>query len=144
MCKTVLGVDEDIFLEHFFDTRHHKAKPGQALAKFTAVAEFVAGKHKQDIIDLLKTDKAKQAAMVMRKIHLAREPDCYRLLAEMCEDLVWGMTEEEVEERPYKFVLEAYFYVKRDLVPKNDPHWELLPLIQYDKEKKEYTSKIEL
>jgi hypothetical protein len=142
--ETIFGVPSEIFVDHFYDVRTNKAQPGQILAKYVAWAEFVDGKEKRDIINLLKIDKAHQATQVMRKIHCCREPDCYRLLREMCEDLISGMTDEQVEKKAYPFVLEVFFYVERQYVPENDPHWVTIKLMEYDKEKNTYISKIEV
>jgi lipopolysaccharide export LptBFGC system permease protein LptF len=139
--KEELVIDERNFDQYFFDVRKHRPKKGQVMAKFTAMAKFVAGREKRDIIMLLKMDKAYQASQVMKKIHGASEPYCYKVCREMCEDLL-RMSEKEVEEKPYQFVVEYFFYTQREYVPKEDPRWELLPMIQYDKETKEYKSTI--
>ena len=127
-------IDSSNFSEYFFDTRTHRPQPGQIMAKFAAVAEFGPGREKRDIIKLLKLDKAHAASQVMKKIHSAKEPDCYRVPRQMAEDLLSGMSEEEVENKLYEFVLELFFYTKREHVPVNDPHWETIQLIQYDRE----------
>ena len=142
--EVILGIPKETFVDHFFDTRHYKPEKGEILAKYTAKAEFVEGREKMDIIHLLQIDKAFQAAQVMRKIHQAKEPDCYRLLREMCEDLATGMSEEEVNKKPYEFTLEAFFYTQKEHIPKNDPHWETIQLLEYDKENKQFVSKIEI
>lgn len=140
--EEVVVIDQTNFHEYFHDTRHHRPQEGEVLAKFRAVAVFGDGQHKYDVIHLLKIDKAKQAAAVMNKIHLAREPDCYRICREMCEDLLSGMSEEEVAKKEYEYVLEAFYYARREYVPKDDPHWETIQLLEYDPETKEYRSKI--
>jgi hypothetical protein len=104
----------------------------------------VDGPEKRNVIKALKMDKAQQAAMVMRKIHCAKEPDCYRVCREMCEDMIGGMTEDEVAKKEYEFVLEAFFYTKKQYVPKGDPNWETIDLIKWDKESGEYKAVIEL
>jgi hypothetical protein len=128
-----LIIDETNFDQYFFDVRKHRPKEGQVMAKFSAIAVFGDGPHKHDIIKILKMDKAKQAAAVMQKIHHARMPDCYRICAEMCEDLASGMSDEEVAAKEYEYVLEAFYYTQKELVPK-DPHWELIKLVSYDPE----------
>ena len=137
-------ITQENFGEYFFDVRKNRPKQGQIMAKYAAVAEFVDGPEKRDIIRLIQMDKAYQAAQVMKKIHLAKEPDCYRVLREMCQDLIDGMTEEEVEKKPYEFVLEAFFYTNREYVPKNDPKWETIDLIEYDDETKTFKSTINI
>lgn len=127
-------ITSENFNEYFFDVRHHGPKAGQVLAKFTAVAVFGDGKEKWDIIRLLQIDKAYQAAQVMNKIHLAKLPDCYRVCREMCEDLLSGMSDEDVARKEYEYVLEAIYYTKREYVPKDDPHWETIQLLEYNPE----------
>jgi hypothetical protein len=137
-------IDHNNFGEYFFDARKFGPKKGQVMAKFTAIAVFGAGVEKQNIIKLMKMDKAHQAAQVMQKIHLAKPPDCYRVLREICEDLLSGMSDEEVEKKEYQFLLEAIFYTKKEYVPKRDPHWETIAVLQYDKENNKFISNIEL
>lgn len=138
--KSMVKITDDNFHEHFFDARKHRPKNGQVLAKFTAIAEFIDGKGKRDVIHLLKMDKAHQAAQVMKKIHGAKEPDCYRICREMAEDLL--MTSEvDVENKPYEYVIEHFYYTQKELVPQN-LHWELIRLINYDEESGEYKSQI--
>lgn len=139
-----IQIDERNFHEYFFDVRRNRPKEGQILAKFTAIAEFVDGPHKRDVIKLLKMDKAKQASAVMQKIHHAKEPDCYRVCREMCEDLVSGLTDEEVASKPYEFVLEAFYYTQREHIPKDDPHWSTIQLLEYDQESNGFKVQINL
>lgn len=135
-------ITNENFSDYFYDVRTNRPKKGQVMAKFTAVAEFVDGRGKQDILQLLKTNKAHAAVQVMRKIHGVREPDCYRVLREIAQDML-TMPEAEVEKKPYEMVIELFFYTQRQYVP-NSPNWELLPLLNYDKETGTYKSSIEL
>lgn len=139
-----LVIDNSNFAEYFFDVRRFKAKPGQILAKFSAVAVFGEGPEKRDIIKVLRKNKAEAAAMVMRKIHCCREPDCYRICREICEDLLAGMSDDDVAKKEYEFVIEAFYYTKREYVPKNDPHWETIEIMKYDPETKTFKSEIHL
>lgn len=139
-----LVIDNSNFSDYFFNVKDHRPKPGQVMAKFSAVAVFGEGREKTDIINLLVQDKAQQAAAVMEKIHSARVPDNYRVCAEMAEDLLVGMTVEQVQKKEYEFVLEALYYTQKELVPKNDPHWETIQILEYDEESGEYKSRIEI
>jgi hypothetical protein len=139
-----LVIDSSNFRNYFFDARQHKPEPGQIMARFTAVAVFGDGPEKRDLIKVLKMGKAEAAAQVMKKIHCAAEPDCYRVCREICEDMIGGMSEDTVAKKDYEFLLEAIYYTKREYVPKDDPHWETLSLIEYDPETKTFKSKIEL
>jgi hypothetical protein len=114
------------------------------LAKFAAVALFGNGPEKRHLIEVLKSGKAEAAAMVMRKFHCAKEPDCYRVCQEICEDLISGMSEDEVAEKDYQFILEVFYYTKREYVPKNDPHWETINVLKFNPETGTYYSEIEL
>ena len=144
MDEQELVIDDSNFSDYFFDTRKHGPKKGQVLAKFRAFAVFEDGPHKHDIIQLLKIDKAKQAAAVMQKIHYARVPDCYRVCREICEDLASGMSDEDVAAKGYEYVLEAFYYVQREHVPKDNPHWDTIQLLGFDPETGVFNVKIEV
>lgn len=137
-------IDNSNFNKYFFDVRKFGPKEGQVMAKFSAVAVFGDGPEKRDIIKILKRDKAESAAMVMRKIHCAKEPDCYRICREICEDLVAGMSEDEVAKKEHEFVLESFYYTKKEYIPLNDPHWQTIDVIKYDPETKTYKSDISI
>lgn len=137
-------IDDSNFDKYFFDVRKHGPKSGQVMAKFSAVAIFGDGSEKRDVINLLKTDKAFQATMVMHKIHCATLLDSYRICREICEDLLSGMSDDEVGKKEYEFVIESMFYTKKEYVPKNDPHWELLTTLQFDPETNTFKSNIEI
>lgn len=137
-------ITEHNFNDYFFDVRRNKPEQGQIMAKFSAVAVFGPGQPKKDIIQLLKIDKAYQATQVMNRIHCARVPDCYRICREIAEDLLSGMSEKEVEEKEYEFVLEACYYTQREYVPKDDPHWETLQVLKYDPESGDINVRIEI
>ena len=139
-----LVIDQSNFSEYFFDVRQNKPQQGQVMAKFTAAALFGPGPEKTDIINLLVQDKATQAAAVMHKIHCAKVPDNYRLCAEICEDFLVGKSVEYVENKDYEFVIEALYYTMKEYVPKNDPHWETLQILEYDEETGEFRARIEI
>ena len=144
MTEEQVIIDDSNFHKYFFDVRKNGPKAGQVMAKFSAVAVFGDGPEKRDIINLLKKDKAFQATMVMNKIHCARVPDCYRICREICEDLLSGMSDDEVGAKEYEFVIESMFYTKKEYVPKNDPHWELLTTLKFDPETNTFKSNIEI
>lgn len=136
-----IEITEDNFHEFFLDARRNKPEKGQVLAKFRAMAEFVEGQAKKDVIYLLKQDKAKEASQVMQRIHGCKPPWCYRILIEMSQDLL-EMSEKEVEKKPYEMLIEFLYWTKKEYIPKGDPHWETINTIQYDPEKGEYKSEI--
>lgn len=139
-----LVIDASNFAKYFFDVRRFGPQAGQIMAKFTAVAAFGDGPEKRDLIKILRMDKAEAAAMVMKKIHCAREPDCYRVCREICDDLVSGMSEDEVAAKEYEYVLEAFYYTKREYLPEGDPHWETIDTVQFDPESNTFKVNIDL
>lgn len=136
-----LIIDEKNFHEYFHDIRKYRPEAGQVLARFRAVAVFGYGPHKMDVIKLLQINKAKQAVAVMQNIHLARTPDCYRICREMCEDLLSGMSDEGVARKEHEYVIESMYYVRSEYVPKNDPHWELVQVLEYNEETKDFKAR---
>jgi len=142
--KAEIVIDKSNFSNYFFDVRHHRPKAGQVMAKFSAVALFGDGPDKRDLIKVLRRDKAKAAAQVMQKIHCAREPDSYRVCREICEDLIGGMTDDQVAKKEYEYVLEACYYTQKEYVPKGDPHWETIDVLKYDTETKTFKSSFDI
>jgi hypothetical protein len=103
------------------------------MARYCATAEFVGGRLKKDIIDLIvNRDKAEAATRVMRKLGCAVERDSIRVVKEIAKDLASGMTPQEVEDKPYKYGVEVFYYTKKEYVPDNDPHWSLIALKNLD------------
>lgn len=128
-----IEITDDNFHEYFFDVRQHNPQPGQIIACFTATAEFIKGPEKKNVIDLLRdTDKMLATTQVMRKLLHASEVDSYRVPKMMASDMAAGMTPEECLEKPYKYTMEMYFYTKPEFVPKDDPHWTSISIINLE------------
>lgn len=122
-----LIIDEKNFAEYFRDCRISRPKRGDVIARYAAVAEFVDGRMKQDIIDLLQNkDKAVAATQVMRKLGCATQADAMRVCKEICQDLISGMSVQEVEQKSYKFTIEVFYYTKKEYIPIDDPHWSII------------------
>lgn len=128
-----LVITKDNFEEYFFDVRKHEPKRGQIMASYTAVAEFMDGPEKRNVIDLLKdTDKMIATSQVMRKLLHASEVDSYRVPKNMAQDLFDGVDVNDVAAKPYKYTVELFFYTNKELVPKDDPHWRVISLLNLD------------
>lgn len=128
-----LVIDESNFGEYFRDCRTNKPQRGDIIARYAAVAEFVDGRMKLDIIDLLtRTDKAVAATQVMRKLGCATQQEAVRICREICEDLANGMPPEEVERKVYRYTLEVFYYTKKEYVPVDDPHWSVISIDNLD------------
>lgn len=133
-------IDESNFTKYFRDVRINQIQRGEVIARYASVAEFVDGNEKKQIINLIKnTDKMNATTQVMRKLLLASEIDAIRVPKMIAEDLAAGMSEEQVSIKPYKYTLEMFFYVKPEHVPKDDPHWSIISVMNLE----EYFKKVE-
>lgn len=125
-----LVIDQNNFGEYFRDCRVSKPERGDILAKYSAVAEFVDGPMKKDVINLLQKDKALPATQLFRKIGCTSEKEAVRVCREICSDLISGNT--DVEQKPYKYIMEIFYYTKKEYVPVDDPHWSVISLNNLD------------
>lgn len=122
-------IDESNFHEYFFDVRTHKPKPGQVMACYSAMADFVRSNEKKQMISLLKMpNKANAAAQIMRKLLHASERDAVRVPREITEDLISGMSDDEVLDKNYNYKVELYYYTDPVNLPP-DPHWTSISLL---------------
>jgi len=136
-----MNITDENFNEYFFDVRKHKPQKGQVMACFTFTAEFVNSNEKANLVDLLlNTDKAYSAVQLMRKLFHASHSDSMRIPREICQDLIDGMTREEVLEKVYRYTGEMYFYTKKEHIPENSPHWSSISLLNID----QFTSKTDI
>ena len=128
-----LVIDENNFNQYFRDCRTSRPQRGDFMARYSAIAEFIDGRMKQDIIDLLmNNEKAYAATQVMKKLGCATEFDSIRICKEVAEDLSSGMTPEEVEKKVYEYNLESFYYTKKEYVPVDDPHWTIISIANLD------------
>ena len=126
MAEEELIITEDNFEEYFFDVRKHTWKSGQVMARYRAKAEFVNTSYKKNVIDLMKLDKAIPAVQLMIKYHGATRLCAIQILKEMCQDMLNGMSEEEMLEKPYEMTIEYFFYTKKEYIPTDNPHWDCI------------------
>ncbi len=126
-----LIIDESNFDEYFFDVRKHKPKPGQVLACYDAIAEFVDGNLKRDVIQLLlQNDKAGETTpRLMQKLAGSVLEDSMKVVKEILKDLISGMTIDDVASKPYEFHCQHFFYTDRQYIPQNDRRWWSTSLI---------------
>ena len=123
-----LVITDENFNDYFFDSRRFKPKKGQVLARYRAAADFVDTHHKRDIINLLKVDKAQAVVQLMQRIHGATPKDSVRVPLEMAEDMINGLSDDEVAEKAYRMVVEFTFWCNKESIPLNDPHWDCISL----------------
>jgi hypothetical protein len=129
--KQEIEIDESNFSQYFRDVRTGVMERGDIIAQYAASAELVDGLEKRQIVSLLKDteNKMEATAQVMRKLLFASEIDAYRVPRMMAEDMLSGMSEDEVVSKPYKYTLEMFFYSKPEHVPKDDPHWSVISVL---------------
>lgn len=129
MEKDLLVIDEHNFSDYFRDVRKSTPDKGDIMVCYSAVAYFGSSNEKQNMIDLLKiSDKAKAAAQVMKKLHGADERDSFRVPREIAEDLM-EMSEEAVLNKEYKYNFQMFFYTQPEYVPKDNPHWTTVSIL---------------
>jgi len=127
-------ITEENFSNYFRDVRVSAPERGEVIAQYSACAELVDGNEKRQIISLLTSteNKMEATAQVMRKLLHASEIDAYRVPRMMADDMLAGMGEDEVAAKPYKYTLEMFFYSKPENVPKDDPHWSCISVLNID------------
>lgn len=137
-----IQIDENNFNEYFKDLRMSKPQKGEVIAKYSAVAEFIDGGEKRQIISLLLDTENKMEATVqiMRKLLFASEIDAHKVPRLMAEDLLSGMSVDDVAKKSYKYTLEMFFYAKPEHIPTDDPHWCSISVLNLEELKaKEYS-----
>lgn len=134
MTEQELEITEENFSNYFKDIRKGKFEKGDIIAQYSASAEFIDGGEKRQIISLLidTEGKMESTAQVMRKLLFASEVDAYKIPRQMAEDLVSGMSVEDCAKKPYKYTLEMFFYTKPEYIPKNDPHWSVISVVDLE------------
>src|ERR1700677_2554814 len=116
-------MDDEFFAANFKDIRLNKPSKNDILSCYRAVAYFIDGELKRNILNLLVKDKmgAESSKKMMRKLAGATEQDSVRVLMEMTDDLLSGRTLEEVAQKEYKMLVEYFFWTKKECVPQDDP-----------------------
>lgn len=135
-----LIINKNNFNEYFRPVQSSKPEKGDCIACFSAVAELVDAFEKRQMISLLKQPKSANAVVtMMRKLAYAKEPGAYRVPREMALDLLNGLTDDEVAEKPYEYVIELFYYTKPQYIPKDDSKWRLISILNIN----DYFSKID-
>lgn len=128
---TEVIIDETNFGEYFFDVKKHAPKKGQVLAKFTAVAELVNAFPKDQIVRMLLHNPkgGDLAPKVLRNICNATEAESVNLAKRIAQDLAEGMSEDEVLNKPYEYIMELFFWTNEECVPKDCPNWTTIKML---------------
>ncbi|MEI8270947.1 MAG: hypothetical protein WCG45_06300 [bacterium] len=128
-----LVIDEKNFGEYFKEVNNtNRPQKGEIIARWTGMANLVEGHLKKDLLYLLETtSKAEAATQVLKKLAHATEKDSIRLCKDLCKDLC-SMTKDEVEKKEHSYQVEFFYYTKQEYIPLDDPHWEVISLINLD------------
>lgn len=104
----------------------------------------MGGEDKVLILDLLKNNPvgAEMAVQIMKGKIRATEGTAITCCREMAQDLLNGLSTEQVLEKSHKIHVEYGFYTNRENVPL-DPHWSVLPLVKVGVEGIEEVSNID-
>lgn len=134
-----LVIDESNFDQYFFDIKKIGPKRGQILARYTAMAELTDKFPKGAVVDMLvRNPKAPELVpkVLTNMCHLIPK-EAMRVAIEMAHDLSKGMSEKDVIEKTYKVQIEMFFWTKPEYIPKDDPHWNCIEIINSSCEKSE-------
>ena len=128
-----LEITSENFDQYFHDVRNNAPQKGEVMVCFASSAEFIEGNEKRHMLQLVQMDgKIEAAAQLMRRAFCSCEKDAYRVPKAMIKDLLDGMSEEEVLKKPYDYTVEMLFYTKPEYIPKDDPHWTQITVLDMD------------
>lgn len=129
---TKMTISEEEFEKHFLDVRKHaKPSPGQVLAQWQAIADFVDGWLKRNVMELLRKKAGGESAVkVMRNLVGCIEKDSIAVPLAMARDMQ-TMSDDEVAKKDYKMQIEHFYWVEKQYIP-DDPHWSCISVIDKD------------
>ena len=124
-----LVIDESNFEQYFRDVTKNKPQKYDIIATYRAKAKFVEGEIKKNVISLIQIDENINSSIkVMQKLAGATYFEAIKVLKEMIQDYLNGMSFEEIEKKEYDYILEFFYYCKKEHVPKDDPHWSTISI----------------
>lgn len=125
-----LVIDQSNFDQYFFDIKKHGPTEGQIMARFCAKAQLMNSVEKQNLVDVLLTNKegAEIGVNMSQNTFSCTESEAVKLCKEIVLDLLNGKSKTEVLEKPYTFTIEKFFWTREEYVPKNNPHWKAIKI----------------
>jgi uncharacterized protein YfcZ (UPF0381/DUF406 family) len=122
-----LVIDESNFSEYFREVSKSKPQKDDIIATYRAKAKFVEGDIKKNVINLLQIDgNVNSAVKVMQKLAGATSTESIKVLKEISQDYLNGMSFEEIEKKEYDYIVEFFYYCKKEHIPNDDPHWSTI------------------
>lgn len=130
MEKEEVIIDETNFNNYFKEVNKSKPDKDDVIAAYRARAYLVEGDLKKDIINLLKTNNGTDSAvkLLVKSAHCLYE-DAINISKNICKDLSFGLTDEEILEKEYPYTLEIFYYTKEENIPKDDKHWSIMKIV---------------
>lgn len=123
-----LIIDESNFSEYFKDVSlNYKPNKDEIIACYTTKAKFGAGNLKKDVIFSMG-ENVYSSIKILQKIAKARYNYAVKVIKEMLQDKLSGMSDKEIEEKEYEYVADFFYYTKKDYVPTDDPRWSTLKI----------------
>ena len=114
------------FEDVFFDARTHEPKPGQIVVCYNNSVELLDCPFKNKVIQALHTHgAAANAVNLLTKVGKASSLGAYYLCKEMANDLLLGDID-AVRNKPYKYIVQLFFYTLPENFPEDDPHWSFI------------------
>lgn len=125
-----LVIDESNFDQYFRDVKTNGPQKGDVMAVYRAVAELTTGSLKEQIVDALCREDigARKAVQLAVKLGRTSRKEAVKLIKQICGDLYAGMQKDLVIAKSYRYIFEMFFYTKKEYVPIDDQHWEIVTL----------------
>jgi hypothetical protein len=120
-----MNMNDENFEKLFFDVATNERKPGQIAVCYNNSVELLNCPFKDMIIETLQKGDAGRAVNFLTKIGRATSLGAYQLCKEMTADLLQGSVE-AVQEKPYRYIIQLFFYTTLEHFPHDDPHWSFL------------------
>lgn len=129
-----LVIDESNFDKYFRDVKTSSPQKGDVMAVYRASAELTAGQLKEQIVNSLCSEDigARKAVQLAVKLARTSRKEAIKLVKQICSDLYGGMPKGDVIAKSYRYIFEMFFYTKKDYVPTDDKHWEVITFNNID------------
>lgn len=129
-----LVIDESNFEQYFRNTKKTKPQKGDVMAIYRATAELTSGSLKEQVVEALCSEEigAKKAIQLIIKLGQTNRREATKLIKQICSDLYGGMQKNYVIAKSYKYIFEMFFYTKKEHIPKDDSHWEVIVIKNLD------------
>lgn len=120
-----MNMNDEEFEKLFFDAASHEGKPGQIAVCYNNSVELLDCPFKDMLIETLQSGDAGKAVNLLTKVGKASSLGAYQICKEMTTDLL-KVSVGSVKQKPYKYIIQLFFYTSPEHFPQDDPHWSFL------------------